>query len=82
MVSLGFRKIVKNITREELKHPCKVDISWSAHHGRGFFRAVVKVVARIYGKKLSFIHRLSQMQWEKNTYEVICKTMGPDLNRG
>ena len=49
VVSLGFRNMVKNMTIEELKHPRKVDISWSADHGGGYFRAVVKVVARICG---------------------------------
>ena len=88
ILSLGIKKKLKEEMKEEMKEdeikrPCKLDLSWSADHGGGFFRAVVKVVLRYdNGTKLKFVHRVGQMQCKKDTYDVISKTMGPDLNSG
>jgi hypothetical protein len=84
VVSLGIEKKLKHMKEEEIKRSCKLDISWSADHGGGFFRAVAKVALRFPGDKktLSFKHRIGQMQCKKDTYDVISKTMGPDLNAG
>ena len=60
----------------------QIDISWSADHGRGFFCAIVKCVATVDTKTLSFSHHVGQMQCKSDKYDTVYSTMGKYLNKG
>jgi hypothetical protein len=85
VISLGIKAaIAQELSTAGVKSMSNIEMSWSADHGGGFFRAVVKCVLRFRDQlpKIQFIHRLGQMQCKNDKYDIIQATMGPMMNRG
>ena len=85
ILTLGMEKKFNTVKRECADKIESIDISWSADHGGGFFRAIMKCIINFRGSDilpLQFSHRIGQMQCKSDKYDLIVNTMGPDLNRG
>ena len=81
----GMTKKLRNVKKDDVKKIEAVDISWSADHGGGFFRAIVKCSLRFTGNdqsRIQFSHRVGQMQCKSDKYDLVAETMGPKLNAG
>ena len=85
VISLGIKAaIAQELSTAEVKPMSNIEMSWSADHGGGFFRAVVKCVLRFRDQqpKIQFIHQLGRMQSKNDKYDIIQATMGPMTNKG
>jgi hypothetical protein len=81
----GSTKKLKNSKRDDVQKMEALDISLSADHGGGFFRAIVKCSIRFRGNdqsRIQFSHRVGQMQCKSDKYDLVAETMGPKLNAG
>jgi hypothetical protein len=84
ILTLGMEKKLKTVKKEYTDKMDLIDILWSADHG-GFSCAIMKCCINLQGldtKPLQFSHRVSQMQWKSDKYDLIVDTMGPELNKG